>query len=272
MSLASGVQVRRLSPALGAELVGLDLREDQPADVIELARRAFDEHHLVLVRGPELPALAQRRFASWFGRVDTMGYAGGNTASPETYISNTRAEGVAREGSLLKHSDYCFFDTLLRGLCLYGEEVPSHGGETVFVNAQRAGMELPPALVARVTGLHARHVYDYRNDYGTARFRIASAPDAPNASHPILLPHPVTGAPILYVNELMTDSIEELPADEGEALLQELFAYLDDPSFRYEHAWQAGDLIVWDNLALQHGRTDIPAGARRSLRRLQIAG
>ena len=118
--------------------------------------------------------------------------------------------------------------------------------------------------------MHARHVYDPTNDYGTRRFRLADVPDGLTAVHPVVLSHPATGRPILFVNELMTDSIVELGADESESLLRELFASFDDPAITYHHRWQADDLIVWDNLALQHGRTEIPAGQRRSLRRIQI--
>ena len=129
---------------------------------------------------------------------------------------------------------------------------------------------LPEDVKERLAGLHARHVYDAANDYGTRRFRLADVPDGLTAVHPIVLTHPHTGRPILFVNELMTDSIVELPPDRGEALLQQLFAAFDDPDITYRHRWQLGDLVVWDNLALQHGRTEIPVGQRRSLRRVQI--
>ena len=86
-----------------------------------------------------------------------------------------------------------------------------------------------------------------------------------------MLTHPLTARPILFVNELMTDVIVELNPDDSEALLHELFAAFDDPAVTYRHRWQVGDVVVWDNLALQHGRTDIPAGQPRSLRRFQIA-
>src|SRR5437016_5322942 len=80
----------------------------------------------------------------------------------------------------------------------------------------------------------ARHVYDYRNDHGTQRFRIATAPQAPTATHPVVLPHPSTHRPLLFVNELMTDSIVGLADGESEDLLHELWSYLDDPAVRYE--------------------------------------
>ena len=153
---------------------------------------------------------------------------------------------------------------------LNAEVVPAEGGETIFSNSHRAYENLPAELRARIEKLHARHVYDYANDYGTRRFRIADSPEAPNASHPVVPENPRNGRPLLFVNELMTDSIVEVAGDEGEALLQELLGYLDDPAVLYLHRWQQGDLLVWDNLSLQHGRRAFAEGAPRSLRRLQI--
>jgi taurine dioxygenase len=263
------VQLRPLSEVLGVEVVGLDLREDQPREVKDAVVAAWHAHHLVLVRG-ELPdADAHERFVSWFGSVDSSAARVGS--QPTQYISNTRPEGLAREGSLLKHQDYCFAESLLPGLSLGAEAVPDEGGETIFVNSVLAYERLPEQMKQRLAGLHARHVYDVRNDYGNRRFRLAEVPDARWAVHPVVLPHPRTGRPVLFVNELMTDVIVELDEPDSEALLHELFAAFDDPTVTYRHRWQVGDIVVWDNVALQHGRADIPAGQSRSLRRFQIA-
>jgi alpha-ketoglutarate-dependent taurine dioxygenase len=264
-----GVELRPLSDALGVEVLGVNLREEQPEDVRAAVVQAWVDHHLVLVRGEPVDHDAHARFASWFGTIDAS--AARADATPTRYISNTRPEGLAREGSLLKHQDYCFSETLLRGLTLAAEVAPEQGGETIFVNSHLAYERLPESTRARIADLHARHVYDVRNDYGNRRFRLADVPDARSAVHPIVLPHPETGRPVLFVNELMTDVVVELDEDGSEALLQELFAAFDDPAVTYRHRWQVGDVIVWDNLALQHGRADIPPGQSRSLRRFQIA-
>jgi alpha-ketoglutarate-dependent taurine dioxygenase len=258
-----------LPAPFGVRLDGIDLRVDHPASVRAAVRDAWLEHSLVLVRGQDLDVAEHQRFVEWFGPLSMVGYAP-TTESSARYISNTRVEGVAREGSLLKHQDFCFYDTLLPGLSLYAEEVPEVGGATIFASTKLAYERLPDDLKRRIGSFHARHVYDRSNDYGTQRFRIASAPGAPTATHPVVLPHPYTGQPLLFVNELMTDSIVELDGSDSEALLEELWSYLDDDAVRYEHEWQVNDLIVWDNLSLQHGRRDFPLGQRRSLRRFQI--
>ena len=200
------VEFHPLSGAFGVRLDGIDLRDDQPIEVRQAVRAAWLDQSLILVRGQHLDVEQHKRFVEWFGPISTAGYAA-SSDNAEKYISNTRADGVAREGSLLKHQDFCFYDTLLPGLSLYAEEVPASGGETIFASTSVAYQRLPAALKQRIGALEARHVYDYGNDRGTQRFRIAAAPKAPTATHPVVLPHPATHRPLLFVNELMTDSI-----------------------------------------------------------------
>jgi taurine dioxygenase len=264
------MEVRPLSGAFGVELVGVDLRDEQPPEVQDAARTALRDRLLVLVRGQPLELDDQVRFASWFGPVTTRGTSF-TEDSPEMYISNTRPQGVAREGSLLKHQDHCFLDVVLPAICLYAEAVCETGGETVFADAHAAYQRVPQSVRARLAGLSARHVYDHAEDSGTTRFRVASAsPAAQQAVHPVVWPHPDTGRPILFVNELMTDSICGWPDDASEELLATLWSYLDDPDVTYVHRWEVGDVVIWDNRSLQHGRRPFPPGSRRSLRRLQV--
>jgi taurine dioxygenase len=91
---------------------------------------------------------------------------------------------------------------------------------------------------------------------------------APQAEHPVLMTHPITGARILYVTAMQTDSIVGLADDESEALLEQLWGELYAPGNVYEHEWQVGDLLVWDNLALQHARGAVTG--RRTLRRVPV--
>jgi taurine dioxygenase len=70
----------------------------------------------------------------------------------------------------------------------------------------------------------------------------------------------------------MTSKIVELPQDESDAILAELFDYTEKPEFVYEHVWTPGDFVVWDNRCLNHARTDFSKGERRLLRRTTVFG
>ena len=92
----------------------------------------------------------------------------------------------------------------------------------------------------------------------------------PFCKHPILRKNPDTGRTALFVSELMTEEIIGLPEDESAELLDFLFQHQSKPEFVYEHIWQVGDLIMWDNRCSVHARTDFPSDERRMLRRLTI--
>ncbi|MET0659248.1 MAG: TauD/TfdA family dioxygenase [Steroidobacteraceae bacterium] len=270
------LKLHKLSAAVGVQ-VEIDLSEPISTQTREELGEAWRQHHLILVRGRPITLEQQRRLCEVFGSISQQ--TGGEVLAARTsfgeqkemYISNSRPEGVAREGAILLHQDHCFTDAPLLGLSLYAEECTRSGGQTVFSNAQLAAEQLMPSVRDRVAALRALHVIDPGRDEGTERFRVSNiGPNGVRAEHPVLLPHPQTGEPILYVNELLTDSIVGLSPDDSETLLTELCGYLSDERMQYEHEWQPYDLLIWDNMSLQHGRRPFASTERRSLRRLQI--
>jgi taurine dioxygenase len=84
--------------------------------------------------------------------------------------------------------------------------------------------------------------------------------------------NPGSGRNALYVSSQNTMWIEGMDRAESETLLQQLFDFAEDPAIIYEHVWQVGDLVVWDNLACLHARTDWPKEQRRTLRRCTVEG
>ena len=80
-----------------------------------------------------------------------------------------------------------------------------------------------------------------------------------------------TGRPYLFVNEDMTGTIIGMSEQESDELLDELFSYLYAKENVYEHSWQQGDIVIWDNLAVQHARRAITSSASRTLQRVTIA-
>jgi taurine dioxygenase len=106
---------------------------------------------------------------------------------------------------------------------------------------------------------------------GDAQAHLESVPpEGDRARHSVLLPHPRTATDVLYVNEMQTERINELSPDDSDELIGALFAHLYTPEFTYEHRWQIGDLVVWDNVAVQHARRD-PVEGPRTLQRVTLA-
>ena len=267
-----------LSSAIGAEISSLDLRAPLPVATIKTLRQAWLEHQLLLFRGQDLTEQEQVRFAEYFGSPvggrNKAKEAGRGDRDPRIMlIGNIREDGKAigslPDGELQFHSDSAFLDCPLMGTLLYGVTLPSTGGNTLFANTYLAYEALSPDRQQVLARLSAVNVYDYATQVRTGRLDRTRSP---HATHPIVRTHPETGRKALYVNRLMTEEIADFPTEKGDALLAELFDLMERPEFVYEHIWQKGDLLMWDNRCTQHARTDFPKNESRLLRRVGLDG
>ena len=270
-----GFAVRPLSPAIGAEILGVDLRDAIDDDLAAKMLDAWHAHLVILLRDQTLSEEDQVRFAERFGppaKIHTPQFQRQHPAV--MLISNIREDGkpigALPDGEMQFHTDQCHQERPAKASMLYAIEIPSVGGNTLFANAYLAYETLPDEIKRRIDGRKALNAYDY--DTG-ATIRGADVPDgAPAYAHPVVRTHPATGRKALYVNRLMTRRIEGLPPQESEELLNLLFDHQEQPQFIYEHIWRPGDILMWDNRCTLHARTDFSAAERRLLRRVTILG
>jgi taurine dioxygenase len=267
--------VRPLSPALGAEIVGVDLAQEIDDRTFARIRDAWHEHLVILLRDQELSEDDQVRFAERFGPpavIHTKQFVRNHPAV--MLISNIREDGkpigALPDGEMHFHTDQCHQERPAMASMLYAIEVPRAGGNTLFANGYKAYETLPDALKLRITGRKALNAYDY--DTAAMKRGTRLADGVPSCVHPVVRTHPATGRKALYVNRLMTVRIEGLPADESDALLDTLFAHQERREFVYEHVWRPGDLLMWDNRCTLHARTDFNPDERRLMRRVTILG
>jgi taurine dioxygenase len=258
------MRIDDLPGSIGVEVTGLDLLGSATtAADIDALRHALATRHLLLVRSEIVPGPAHTGFVGRFGPLVPERQLWG-------YVSNVRPDGIVREGALLFHSDFAFTPSPVRAISLHALEVPADGAPTLFADAARAARVLPPGLRARLAGRRVVNIYDFHRP-DDQPMRIADAdPRSPRCEHPVLAPHPTNGVEVVMANELHTDHIVGLPSAESDALLTELFAVLYADDNVLEHRWRVGDLIIWDNIALQHGRRDIPKHEPRTLQRVTL--
>ncbi len=271
----SAFAVQPLSPALGAEITGVDLR--RPIDALRKQKLldAWHAHQVILLRNQELDEDAQVRFAETFGppaRV-TSGRTFKGVKNPAIMlVSNIREDGkpigALPDGEMHFHTDQCHQATPAAATMLYAIEIPSRGGNTLFANAYKAYETLPDTIKQKLAGRRALNAYTTDTTVRSTGYEGAGS----SYWHPAVRTHPATGRKALYVNRLMTREIEGLPRDESDALLQTLFDHQEQPQFVYEHVWRPGDILMWDNRCTLHARTDFSAGERRLLRRVTLIG
>jgi taurine dioxygenase len=269
-----GFTVRQLSPALGAEILGVDLRDPIDAALKQKFLDTWHEHLVILLRDQALDEDTQVRFAETFGPPAKI--TSGRTFSTKhpsvMLISNIREDGkpigALPDGEMHFHTDQCHQEIPAKATVLYAIEIPTKGGNTLFANAYLAYEALPESIKHRIAGRRALNAYDKDSTLRTANYDDAGS----SCWHPVVRTHPETGRKALYINRLMTREIEGLPRTDGEALLRKLFDHQEQRKFVYEHVWRPGDVLMWDNRCTLHARTDFSAGERRLLRRVTIRG
>lgn len=271
------LDVRPLSPALGAEIRGVDLRREQPAAVVDAIRSAWDRYAVLLFRDQQLEIDDQRRFVRYLGDVQPSRTPAERKHPDIMYVGNVTVDGQAGEipyGEMQFHADHCYFDRPTRGTTLYALEIPAQGGNTLFASTAAAYDALPPERARELAELDILFLFDYRNfDDGKKERRIEPLwADAPRHVHPLVIAHPSTGRPLLFCNRSMANTIVGYERDRSEALIEELCCLLERPEHVYEHVWRPHDLLLWDNLATAHARTDFDPAERRALRRMAIRG
>jgi taurine dioxygenase len=261
-----GIEVMPLSDALGVEVRGLSLTAPLEARAIAALRELFDAYHLLLFREQDLAADDQLRVCGHLRPV----------VDPVAWISNVEA-GFHPEGELLYHCDYAFTPNPMLGLSLYAIELAEGAAPTLFASNARACARLSVELRDRLERLDVVHMIDTVNGRDNIRARIneVGGLDAPRDlyprfARPAIWTHPITGVPLLFVLQEQASHFDGWSCEDSDELLDAAFAVLYDPANVYEHHWRVGDFIVWDNLALQHGRAANPNSVRRSLRRVAM--
>jgi taurine dioxygenase len=267
--------IRPLSPALGAEITGIDLSEQVDEAISAQIQDAWHENLVLLLRDQKLSEEDQVRFAEKFGSpavIHTKQFVRNHPAV--MLISNIREDGkpigALPDGEMHFHTDQCHQERPAMASMIYALEVPSTGGNTLFANCYKVYETLPLEIKRRIEGREALNAYDY--DRAATKRGTRLAEGVPSYVHPVVRIHPATGRQALYVNRLMTVRIEGLPAQESDELLSLLFDHQQRREFIYEHVWRPGDLVMWDNRCTLHARTDFSPNERRLMRRVTILG
>lgn len=269
----SPLKVRELDAPFGADIEGLDPSARLDAQDKALLQRTFDDRGLLRFRNLDMDADYQQYLAALVIGREGPGPDGAKyDTSDEFFVSNREENAGAPFGRLLYHCDMMWSDNPFQVLTLYGLEVVKPSVPTVFASAANGWATLPAALRARVEGKHATHVTGQQRRAKDDEEGELLQPIRENerwVTRPMPFEHPRTGTALLYASQMMTRNIEELPGDESEALLEELFEHLYSPANSWQQDWEEGDLVMWDNFAIQHARGAVDSdGPPRTLRKV----
>jgi taurine dioxygenase len=267
----STIQVRELTPAFGAEVSGLEpARQLDDAVCLEL-QALLRDRELLLFRDLDI----DRRFQTYLCELlRTQGQPDPDLVDENAqrqstfYISNTLENAAAPFGELMFHSDAMWSTEPYDILSLWAEEVVAPVTPTRFTSVTQAWDTLPDDLRARVEGRSAVQTNQVQERGEKDGRLLLATRDERTTTTPVGHRNPRSGRTMLYVCAMMTSKVLDLAPDESEELLTELFDHIADPSRTWEHEWRNKDLVIWDNLAIQHARPDVADdGPVRTLRK-----
>jgi taurine dioxygenase len=248
--------------ALGAEVRGIDASGPINATTFAALDAAFNEHSVVWLRGQDLDEVQLIAFASRFGAPEPNYLS--HFAHPEfpeiMLVTNIREDdrkiGHDHAGTMW-HTDMSYMDRPPRATVLHAIEVPLENGvalgDTEFASASAAYEALPESTKRCIDGLMAVHqVFGRRGNSVKDAQTQEMRRNQPAVMHPLVRVHPRTGRKALYVVKGECQGIVGMPDDEALPLLNELAEAIPQAEFRHTHKWLVGDILMWDNCAVQH--------------------
>ena len=245
------IQVRKSTPAIGAEIFGVDLSRPLGNQQFQEVHDALMDRLVIFFRDQKLDVEQHKAFARRFGRLHM------HPAAPRVLVdhpeilvieADEKSERIAGEDW---HSDVSCDPEPPMGSILYLTEVPPDGGgDTMFANMYLAYETLSDPVRKMLDGLAAIHDGEgrYRGRYGVDD----TGKTFPRAQHPIVRTHPVTGRKCLFVNRFFTTRIVGLRKNESDAILEMLYRHIETPEFSVRFKWQRNSIAFWDNRCAQH--------------------
>lgn len=269
------LDVRPVTPTIGAEVSGIDLAGPLSDDDVAQLRALLVEHQVLFFRDQTLSQDAHVALARRFGELDIPTFKTEGATRPEVlFLDQVKPVG---EGTDRWHADGTHRPEPPMGSLLHALHLPEGGGgDTCFASMGAAYDHLSPAVQALIEPLTAVHTLAMvaamaqRNDT-TATINDDTATGYPSSVHPVVAVHPESGRKVLNVNSNWTSHIVELNEAESDALLGLLFARVADPAVQVRFRWTPGAVAFWDNRAVQHYAVP-DYDERRVMQRVSVLG
>jgi taurine dioxygenase len=250
------MKIDNLTPALGAEISGLDLSAPLIDETAERIYQVLLDRLVIMFRGQNMSPDAQVHFARAFGTLDEPHHVYPQVPGrPEIVMLRNDASHPPDTDDW--HTDLTFRVDPPFASVLYAREVPRTGGDTLWSSQYAAYDGLPEQMKAQLAGLEAVHdMGSFRNDYvadsGDPTLLNEAMASVGSAVHPVVRAHPVTGRRHLYVNSSFTRHIIGMSTRESDRLLGYLYDHMDRPEYQVRFRWSDGTLAMWDNRVTQH--------------------
>lgn len=270
------ITVTPVGSAVGAEIGGVDLAAGVDDTQMAELRQAFAEHEVIFLRDQDITPDQHLAFAERWGAVNVNRFFTPVPGHPRIAEVRKEPDQTTNIGGGW-HTDHSYDQLPAMGSLLYAREVPPVGGDTMFASMSAAYAALSEGIRDTLRGLRAdhssRHVFG-RPEYGESTNNRIGNPEAAtqDAVHPVVIEHPLSGRPCLYVNGGFTLRFQGWTDEESQPLLQYLYRHAARPEFTYRFQWRVGSMAIWDNRAVQHYALNDYQGERRLMHRVTVEG
>jgi taurine dioxygenase len=248
-------EVNRLSPTIGGELLGVDLRKDLTSEIKELIYEALLVYKVIFFRDQDLTTDQHIHFSKNFGDLEVHPFAPFKEGYPEVLKITHNEKSPGREN--LWHSDVTWRKEPSLGSVLRMLEKPENGGDTLFSDMYAAYDDLSDEVKQRLEGAVAVH------DFVGFRKRLIKEGKSPKEieafnkkfpmpEHPVFRTHPDTGKKVIYVNRAFTQYIKGWEENESKDMLDFFYSRASTPEYQCRFAWENNSIAFWDNRACQH--------------------
>ncbi|WP_257236213.1 TauD/TfdA dioxygenase family protein [Nostoc sp. 'Peltigera malacea cyanobiont' DB3992] len=266
---------------MGAIVTDLDASQAIAPEVILQLKEALRDRHILIFKDQKLSDKELLNFSLYFGALfvpsdETPVLASKPGETPVVIPISNVDGGYTGTGELTFHSDHKWTPTPSSGSLLYALEIPTHGGDTYWLNTNLAYEALDEATKERIADLQLITYNPFLRDRNAPRslYRLDKTIPliSPVFPHPLVRTHPESGKKHLYLDAATEVEIVGLEPEEGSKLIEQLRQHLTQPKFYYQHKWSVGDIVYWDNQATLHYRQAFDPNERRVLKRVSLAG
>lgn len=245
---------------------GAEVEHDLSAPLADATARRFVEliwqTGLIVARQQSLSMQQQTRLLALLGptleRAGETGYMSNENPSP------------AASAELTFHADAAYTNAPFDALSLHALDVVDGASSTRFVSAERAYAALPTALRERLAAHDAELISPSFETLAQRSCDVREHKPMRSRYLPAIRTNPHSGRACVWVSEMHAARLMDMPWEQSRALLHEVFEHLYAPENLYEHRWHNGDLVIWDNIALQHARGSLKSTGRRVLQRVIV--
>jgi alpha-ketoglutarate-dependent taurine dioxygenase len=284
-STSSRLTVRKLHPALGAEVRGIDMHRPLDPDSARDLQDAWMEHLVLVFPDQHVTDQEHVAFTRYFGEPEIFHQKiiRSQRVKEIFRVSNVNEDGIlmppdhptVQQVALAQfwHTDSSYRQIPCTGALLHGVEVSRTGGETQFTNMYLVYDALPEALKRQVQGRKAQHNFGHMHTQANLKpLTEEEMATMPPVWQPMVRKHPVTGRSALYISPIYNDVVEGMNREDGKQLIAELTEFAADRRFVYTHRWETDDVLMWDNRCTMHQVTPFDPRERRVMHRTTIVG